>query len=210
VFWRTRAVGHKPVQLIAGLMSARPLQHLNHLTRGTETLWRLQRVTGYAEIKIRLRLSDRAPALNLRPPRNIPLARDVLAVRSDATGQRAALMHRRLIPHLAACNARADGVAGKRTFRGTWRCLVAALSPTGRIAAGQIDRRVGNMRNDAPVNAYGCWRPRAAPYFGDGIPSARFLLPQPYPGPVAHAAGPSMPYICRMDCMCPPDYLITH
>jgi putative SOS response-associated peptidase YedK len=91
--------------------------------------------TEFSEMRIRLRLDDHAPALNLRPSWNIPPTRDVVAVRSEAGSRRAELARWGLIPHWAkdskvgaTFNARSDGVTRKPTFRGAWRagrrCLV--------------------------------------------------------------------------------------
>jgi putative SOS response-associated peptidase YedK len=89
---------------------------------------RIRLATEWSQIKIRLRLDDRAPALNLRPSWNIPPSRDVVAVRSEAGGRRAELARWGLIPHWAKTgkvgatfNARSDGLTRKPSFRDAWR-----------------------------------------------------------------------------------------
>ena len=90
----------------------------------------------YAEIKIQLRLSDLAPAPNLRPSRNIAPTQDLLIVIHGAEGRMPQLARWGLIPSwakdsklkLSTFNARAETVAAAHTFRGAWRagrrCLV--------------------------------------------------------------------------------------
>lgn len=96
---------------------------------------RLRMATDYSELRIRLRLDDAAPALNLRPSWNIPPTRDVVGVRAEGGRRFAEAMRWGLIPAWAkdtkvgsTFNARADGVTSKPTFRGAWRagrrCLV--------------------------------------------------------------------------------------
>jgi putative SOS response-associated peptidase YedK len=90
----------------------------------------------YAEIKIQLRLSELAPAPNLRPSWNIAPTQDLLTVMHGAEGRVPQLVRWGLIPawakdgkpKLATFNARAETVATAATFRGAWRagrrCLV--------------------------------------------------------------------------------------
>jgi hypothetical protein len=61
---------------------------------------RIRLATEWSQIKIKLRLDDMAPALNLRPSWNIPPTRDVVSVRSEpAYADRPPAGHRALIFH---------------------------------------------------------------------------------------------------------------
>jgi putative SOS response-associated peptidase YedK len=94
--------------------------------------------TDYSEIKIKLKLGPRSPALNLRPSWNIAPTQDMLCVlRDPATGERVShLMRWGLIPSwakdekmkYATFNAKAETIDTTASFRGAWkagrRCLV--------------------------------------------------------------------------------------
>ncbi len=134
---------------------------------------RVRLSTEWAEIKIKLRLDDLAPALNLRPSWNIPPTRDVVAVRTADTGRRADLMRWGLIPHWAkdtrvgsTFNARADGVTSKPTFRGAWRagrrCLIVV---DGFYEWRESDRQpyaIG-MADCGLMTFGGLWQPWTSP-----------------------------------------------
>lgn len=140
--------------------------------------------TEWAEIKIKLRLDEMAPALNLRPSWNIPPTRDVVAVRAADTGRRADLMRWGLIPHWAkdtrvgsTFNARADGVTSKPTFRGAWRaggrCLIVV---DGFYEWRESDRQpyaVG-MADGGLMTFGGLWQPWTSPD-GETIQTATII-----------------------------------
>ena len=90
----------------------------------------------FSEIKIRLKLSVKAPAPNLRPSWNIAPTQDILAVANDSTvGRVPKIMRWGLVPAWAKdigprplFNARSETVATMPAFRDAWRagrrCLV--------------------------------------------------------------------------------------
>ena len=94
--------------------------------------------TDYSEIKIRLRLSDAAPAPNLRPSWNIAPTDDMFCVLRDpqSGGRFPHIMRWGLIPSWSrdgkmkypTFNAKSETVAQVASFRDAWRLGADALS----------------------------------------------------------------------------------